>query len=427
MTSSQPTTQPSAIPPAQPSALGFPIILAAQFCSAMADNALLFAVIELLKVQQAPDWATPVAQQCFVAAFIVLAPFVGPFADSLPKGQVMFISNSMKLAGCLGMVVGLHPLAAYALVGVGAAMYSPAKYGILSEYYPPQRLVWANGWMEGLTVAAIISGTILGGALIAPSWMTQIWPSVWQWAAEAGIDTAPEIALLVVTLIYLLAAAINLAVPMLKPDHPPRESGLRVWVADFWVCFWRLWSDPLGQLSLSVTTLFWAVGATLRLVVLVWGTEMLGLAMDRATQLTAFVAIGVAVGSALAGKFVPLASAPKVLRIGVGMGIAIMLLAAVGDWRIGMPALTVVGAMGGFFLVPMNSILQHRGHELMGAGRSIAQQNFNENLGMLLMLGIYALMVKINLSIQTIMVSLGAFVCLLLVLLMRRHASRAAA
>src|SRR5512135_376713 len=185
---------------------GFYTILAAQFFSALADNALLFAAISLLKQVHAPSWATPVLQQAFIISFIFLAPFVGAFADSLPKGRVMFISNSIKMAGCIAMLIGVNPLLAYGLAGFGAAAYSPAKYGILTEYLPPETLVVANSWMEGLTVLAIILGAVLGGVLVNPDFAQPALHLLDAPAFRTGIDTAPEFAIAVIALIYLAAA-----------------------------------------------------------------------------------------------------------------------------------------------------------------------------------------------------------------------------
>src|SRR5690606_9558632 len=181
---------------------GFYIILAAQFFSALADNALLFAAIAMLASLSAPEWQTPVLQQFFVFSYIVLAPFVGPFADALPKGRVMFISNSVKLVGCLAMLLGLHPLYAYGIVGIGAAMYSPAKYGILTEYLPHQKLVLANGWMEGLTVAAIILGAILGGIMVGPAFADRVFSNGDIPGIDLWIDTAPELAVACILMVY---------------------------------------------------------------------------------------------------------------------------------------------------------------------------------------------------------------------------------
>src|SRR5512142_886989 len=220
---------------------GFYTILAAQFFSALADNALLFAAIALLKQVHAPSWATPVLQQAFILSFILLAPFVGAFADSLPKGRVMFISNSIKMAGCIAMLVGVNPLLAYALAGFGAAAYSPAKYGILTEYLPPERLVWANSWMEGLTVAAIILGAVVGGFLITPEFATTFMHDL----HVPPVVTAPEFAIFIIFFIYLVAALFNLYIPQVPVEHKPLKRDPVFLLKDFAHCFMLLWKDPL--------------------------------------------------------------------------------------------------------------------------------------------------------------------------------------
>ncbi|MGA7749858.1 MAG: lysophospholipid transporter LplT, partial [Gallionella sp.] len=305
---------------------GFYIILAAQFFSALADNALLFAAIALLQYLQAPDWYTPVLQQGFIISYIVLSPFVGAFADSLPKGRVMFLSNNIKIIGCIAMLVGVHPLLAYGLVGLGAAIYSPAKYGILTEYLPPEKLVLANSWMEGLTVLAIILGAVLGGLLTSPSIadpMLQWWDVPF---IDTGIDTAPQLAIAIIVAIYLVAALFNLYIPRIAIDHKPLSRNPVFLLGEFWHCFKLLWKDPLGQVSLAVTTLFWGVGATLRLLVLGWAAIALHYDMPRGAALTAWVAVGIAFGAMLAARFVKLEHSVKVLPVGIAMGLMVLMM-----------------------------------------------------------------------------------------------------
>jgi MFS transporter, LPLT family, lysophospholipid transporter len=401
--------------------LGFYIILAAQFFSALADNALLFAAIAMLKELSSPAWHTPVLQQGFIVSYIVLAPFVGAFADSLPKGRVMFISNIIKLVGCIAMLAGLHPLLAYGLVGLGAAAYSPAKYGILTEYLPPGQLVKANSWMEGLTVAAIVLGAVVSGVLISPniaSSMLQLWdvPLI-----DTGIDTAPELAITIITVIYLIAALFNLYIPYVPIEHRPFSRSPLFLTRDFWHCFKLLWKDPLGQVSLAVTTLFWGAGATLRLLVLAWAAIALNYNIGDGAKLTAWVAIGIAIGSVLAAKFVKLENSVKVLPVGIAMGLLVLVMIPITNSTLATVLLIAIGAMGGYFVVPMNALLQHRGHLLMGAGRSIAVQNFNENLSIFAMLGLYAVMEKMEFSIYLIIMVFGLLLAGIMAALYRRH------
>ena len=395
----------------------FYTILFAQFLSALADNALLFAAIGLLLFFSAPEWFSPLLQTVFVIAYIVLAPLVGPFADALPKGRVMLIANTVKFVGCLIMLAGLHPLLAYAIVGVGAAMYSPAKYGILTELLPPEKLVVANSWMEGTTVAAIVLGAIIGGALINPQLAEGILVSL-------GLDSrliAPKFAIVAITSLYLGAAAINLFIPRLPIDHKlPSKSPLYI-LHDFWHSFKLLWRDPLGQVSLAVTTLFWGVGATLRLLIIAWAALNLKYGLDQATQLTAATALGIAIGSILAGKFVRLQRAISVLPAGIILGFVPIALIWVESLIPALLLLLLAGMLAGYFVVPMNALLQHRGHLLMGAGHSIAQQNFNENISILLLTGAYALMVRADWHIHTIIWVFGLFISSVMTAIWLRH------
>jgi len=395
----------------------FYTILLAQFLSALADNALLFAAIGLLVFSSAPEWYSPLLQTVFVIAYIVLAPLVGPFADALPKGRVMLIANTLKFAGCLTMLAGLHPLLAYAIVGIGAAMYSPAKYGILTELLPSEKLVVANSWMEGTTVAAIVLGAIIGGALINPHFAERILTT----AGLSAAVIAPKFAIVVITGLYLSAALVNLFIPRLPIDHKlPNRSPLYI-LHDFGHSFLLLWRDPLGQVSLAVTTLFWGVGATLRLLIIAWAALNLKYGLDQATQLTAASAFGIAIGSILAGKFVRLQRAISVLPAGILLGFVPIALIWVESLIPAVLLLTLAGVLAGYFVVPMNALLQHRGHLLMGAGHSIAQQNFNENISILLLTGAYALMVRADWHIHTIVLVFGLFISIVMATVWLRH------
>jgi len=388
-------------------ALGFYIILAAQFFSALADNALLFAAIALLEELHAPNWHTPLLQDAFVVSYVVLAPFVGAFADSMPKGRVMFISNGFKILGCLAMLFGVNPLLAYGIVGFGAAAYSPAKYGILTEYLPPRQLVAANSWMEGLTVAAIIFGTVLGGVLINPHVagpLLDLWDVPY---IDTGIDTPPKLAMAIVGLIYVVAAVFNLYIPRVAVDHKPLSRDPLFLLKDFVHCFRLLWKDPLGQVSLAVTTLFWGAGRTLQLLILAWAAYALHYSKSEGANLTATVAVGIAIGAVLAARFVKLENAVKVLPMGIAMGVLVLALIPVTSTTLAVALLLAIGGMAGYFVVPMNALLQHRGHLLMGAGSSIAVQNFNENLSIFLMLLLYSGMEMLELNMYVIVTIFG--------------------
>ncbi|MFN3716300.1 MAG: lysophospholipid transporter LplT [Thiobacillus sp.] len=396
---------------------GFYVILLAQFLSALADNALLFAAIGLLIFLAAPEWHSPLLQTVFVIAYIVLAPLVGPFADALPKGRVMFIANTVKFIGCMAMLFGLGPLWAYALVGVGAAMYSPAKYGILTELLPPEKLVVANSWVEGATVAAIVLGAIIGGALINPLLAESILASL----GMAGLLIAPKFAIVAITSLYFAAAFVNLFIPRLPIDHRLPSKSPQYILHDFWHSFALLWRDPLGQVSLAVTTLFWGVGATLRLLIIAWAALNLNYGLDQATQLTAATAFGIAIGSILAGQFVQLKNAVSVLPAGIVLGFVPIALIWVESLWPAILLLTLAGVLAGYFVVPMNALLQHRGHLLMGAGHSIAQQNFNENISILVLSGAYALMVRSDWHIHTIIWVFGLFISTVMTAIWLKH------
>ena len=399
---------------------GFFIIMAAQFFSSLADNALLVAAIATLALLDSPAWLTPMLKLFFTISYVALAPFVGAFADALPKGKVMFISNTVKVVGCSMMLFGVHPLIAYGVVGLGAAAYSPAKYGILTEYLPHHKLVVANGWIEGLTVGSIILGTLLGGALISKAVSSKLLqfdlPQI-----ETSIDTAPEIAITLIILLYIIAAIFNLYVPRTGVDHKPARKNPIYLITDFAHCLRLLWADKLGQISLATTTLFWGAGATLQFIVLKWAEVALGYTLSEATIMQGITAVGIGVGAVVAAKFVPLHRAVNVLPVGIAMGVITISMIFVRDVYAAMFIMIVIGALAGFFVVPMNALLQHRGHILMGAGHSIAVQNFNENLSILFMLGVYSLLIKFNFSIYTVIVLFGLVVAVTMTLVRERH------
>lgn len=399
---------------------GFYIIMAAQFFSALADNALLIAAIAILRDMHAPDSYAPLLKTSFTLSYVVLAAFVGAFADSMPKGKVMFISNGIKVFGCMLMFLDAHPLVAYAVVGLGAAAYSPAKYGILTELLPPRLLVAANGWIEGLTVLAIILGTALGGMLIKPdiarSLLSFDFPFI-----DTGIDTVAEMNLMVIGGLYLIAALFNLYVPNTGVSHHVLKRNPLYLLHDFNHCLRLLWRDKLGQISLAVTTLFWGAGATLQFIVLDWAAQALSLDLSKASLLQGVVAVGVAVGAVLAAKTISLRKSVKVIPLGAAMGVVVIAMIFVRDIRIAVILLILIGGLSGFFVVPMNALLQHRGHVLMGAGHSIAVQNFNENLSILIMTGVYAIMVMVHFPMHIIITIFALCIIGIMILIQQHH------
>ncbi|TFW28684.1 lysophospholipid transporter LplT [Massilia horti] len=395
---------------------GFYTIMAAQFFSSLADNALIIVAIDLLISMKAPESLKPLLKLTFVLFYVLLAAFVGAFADSLPKGRVMFIANAVKVIGCGLIFVGVHPLAANAIVGFGAAIYSPAKYGILTELLPPEKLVVANGWIEGLTVLSIILGMVLGGALVSPAGGAFLLGF-----GVPLLHTSNEASLAVVVAIYALAALFNLRIPDTGARYQRQERNPLRLIADFSNCSTILWKDKLGQISLAVTTLFWGAGATLQFIVLKWAERSLGMPLDKATSLIGVVALGVALGAAASARIVPLKRSLSVIPLGIIMGLVVASMSLVHSVAVAYVLLTLIGALSGFFVVPMNALLQHRGHVLMSAGHSIAVQNFNENLSILTMLAAYAVLITLNVDVNVIVVVFGLSLAGVMYLIQRRH------
>jgi MFS transporter, LPLT family, lysophospholipid transporter len=412
---------------------GFYTIMAAQFFSSLADNALLIAAIAMLVQLDGPPWLTPLLKFFFTVSYVVLAFLVGAFADSMPKGRVMFVTNTVKVVGC-GLIlfneflrIGNMPaywlvLLAYAVVGLGAAAYSPAKYGILTELLPPEQLVMANGWIEGLTVASIVLGTLMGGMLIGPRISGTLllfdFPLI-----DTNVNTAPEAAVVVIAFMYVIAALFNLAIPDTGARYSHQERNPWRLLTDFSNCFVTLWRDKLGQISLATTTLFWGAGATLQFIVLKWAEKSLNLPLSQGAVLQGVSALGIAIGAVLAARYVPLKRAVKTLPVGVMMGFVVMLMVFVKWMPLVYVLLVVVGAMAGFFVVPMNALLQHRGHVLMSAGHSIAVQNFNENVSILVMLALYSMMLRYDLHIHFVVVMFGLFVSATMYFVMQWNAA----
>jgi len=399
---------------------GFYTIMAAQFFSSLADNALLIAAIKLLHELKEPEWMTPALQQSFVVSYVVLAPLVGAFADSMPKGRVMLITNTIKIFGCLLMLTTIHPLLAYAVVGFGAAAYSPAKYGILTELLPARQLVVANGWIEGTTVGSIILGVLLGGALVSQKVSTALLgfdlPVI-----NTGIDTPPEAAICIIVFFYAVAALFNWYIPDTGVDHRVPSKNPLYLIREFSHCVVLLWRDKLGQISLATTTLFWGAGATLKFIVLAWAAKQLGFDLSQASYLQGVVAVGIALGAVVAARYIRLRNAVNVLPIGVAMGLIVITMIFVTSLPVAIALMVAIGACAGFFVVPMNALLQHRGHVLMGAGHSIAVQNFNENIGILVMVGLYAFMIREGISVNRAIVLFGVFMSGAMLLVLWRH------
>lgn len=412
---------------------GFSKIMSAQFFSSLADNALFVVAVEMLRTGGAHPWQSAALVPMFALFYVLLAPFVGAFADAYPKGRVMFMSNAIKVVGCVMMMYGSHPLLSYALVGLGAAVYSPAKYGILTELLPPSLLVKANGWMEGLTITSIILGVVLGGVLVSES--LYLWMLDWHLPGFSMLlHDRIQMALGLIVLVYGLAAAINVFIPRTNvPTRPMWRNKnlgplgcLQVLTRDFWRSNRRLWRDRLGQISLATTTLFWGASGNLRYLVLAWSAAVLGLGTSQSSALLGVVAIGTAIGAVVSAMRIRLDQATRVLPLGILMGVVVVVMHWVNHIVLVVPILVFVGFLGGYLVVPMNALLQHRGHSLMGAGRSIAVQNFNEQLCIVLLGLLYVLATTLGLSARGAMTSFGIMVMavMLLIAFWNRHNMR---
>ena len=400
---------------------GFYTIMAAQFFSSLADNALFVAAVELIKASGGAEWQRAALVPMFALFYVVLAPFVGAFADSRPKGDVMFVSNAIKVAGCLMMLFGSHPLLSYAIVGLGAAAYSPAKYGILTELLPASQLVKANGWIEGLTIASIILGVLLGGQLVGAT-ISSSMLSLDLPLLTTGIDTPAESAISFLIFVYILAAWFNTRIPLTGVAMRPMPGNKLALLPDFWRCNTALWQDKLGQISLSTTTLFWGVSGNLRYIVLAWSAAALGYSTTQASSLVGVVAIGTAVGAVLASMRMRLDQATSLMPLGIGMGLLVILMNFIDNVWVAAPFLILLGGLGGFLVVPMNALLQHRGHNLMGAGRSIAVQNFNEQTCILVLGGCYSLSTALGVSAFGAITAFGVVVAGFMWIIQRWHA-----
>ncbi len=396
----------------------FLLLLAAQFMSALADNALLIVTMALLQQRAMPDWLAPMLKVAFIAAYVLLAPFVGPLADAFCKARLMAWMNAVKIVGVLALIAGVHPVIAFLVVGLGAAAYAPAKYGLATELVRSDQLVSANAWIETAAVCAVLLGTGLGGFLVSP-WLLNH-------ASHVVFDKFDPVlpSLLILLGVYLLAGALNLGVPDSGVRHAVGSLRPGAMLRDFGRSNRRLWRDPDGGLSLAVTTIFWGVGATLQFAVLRWARECMHLSLDRAAFVQAAVAVGVIAGAVAAGRWVPLVHAKKMLLAGVLFGVLMIAVPFVTQLNLAVAVLVVVGAVGGLMVVPLNALLQDRGNALLSAGRSIAVQGGNENASVLVCLGVYSGLVAVDVPLPALMVGLGVCVALALAAMMLRQRSR---
>ncbi|EOJ9647311.1 MULTISPECIES: lysophospholipid transporter LplT [Enterobacter] len=366
---------------------GMMAVIAAQFLSAFGDNALLFATLALLKAEFYPDWSQPILQMVFVGAYIIFAPFVGQVADSFPKGRVMMFANGLKLLGAASICFGFNPFIGYTLVGIGAAAYSPAKYGILGELTTGDKLVKANGLMESSTIAAILIGSVAGGVL-----------ADWHVLAALGVCAV----------VYGGAVVANLFIPKLPAARPGQSWRFKPMTGSFFTACRVLWRNGETRFSLMGTSMFWGAGVTLRFLLVLWVPVALGIT-DNATPtyLNAMVAIGIVVGAGAAAKLVTLETVARCMPAGILIGVVVLIFSLQHALLPAYALLILIGILGGFFVVPLNALLQERGKQTVGAGNAIAVQNLGENLAMLLMLGLYSLAVKVGVPVVGIGVGFG--------------------
>ena len=388
----------------------FYLLLVIQFVSTLADNAFLIVTIARVIELAAADWVIPVLKLSFTLFYVLLAPFVGPLADAFPKGRVMLMANLIKMCAVILLLAGMDPTLAIGLAGVGAAIYAPAKYGLITEYLPPESLVKANGFFEGATVCAVIIGTALGGFLISP--LMSFFNVSTELFVLSSTSTLLTPGMLAILGLNILASLLSFGMADSGARYPvqPFQSGVLI------KCFFKenriLWRDPLGGLSMAVTTLLWGVGATLQLIVLRWAHELLGLSLTQATYLQVVTAVGVVLGAILASRRMTLAKTSGLLPMGMVLGVLISAMLLVKTIVLACVLLVLVGCVAGYFVVPMNALLQHRGCSLLTAGRSIAVQGFNENAGMLLMLGIYAMAVSTQASLDSLIMCFSLLIVL---------------
>ncbi len=368
-------------------------VLVAQFLTAFADNAVLFTAITMVMVDSSVgSWYIPALQAAFLLAFVVLGPWVGRYADAYSKPKVMLLANVIKGSGVALLIAGLEPLLAFIIIGTGAALYSPAKYGILPELVDAQVLVKANGWIEGSTIIAILSGTLVGAAL-----------------SEYSINFS-----LFLVMLFYIASAVVAKLVVHSYVVGRREGAV---LKGFFMQMKRLLRTPRARFSTLGVSLFWSAATVLRLLLVAWAPVVL--LMTSTTDialLTMFVAFGIAVGAVLVPRLIPMAYLRRARLAAYGMGMVIIVLSMVGDAWLARLALFMAGVCGGLFVVPINAALQEIGHKTIGSGGAVAIQNFFENFAMLLASGTYALIAGAGVDPVATMIWLGVLVVILTVL-----------
>ena len=398
-------------------------LISAQFVSGLADNALLLVAIALHLEQGGAGWWIPLIKFSFTAFYVLTAPVAGVLSDRWPKPRVMLVANGIKALGCLCMLLGMPVIPAMMVVGLGAALYSPAKYGLITELVPSTHLVRANSWIEISTVGAAVLGIVMGGFLISEAFTAGGLTLVLRTVLHSDSPLCGSLGFTVFC--YGAALVINLWITGPRITYPRMLASPRALLYQTLQHQRRMWTDTEAGMSLGVTTLFWGVSATMQLLVLQWSQTHLGMSLDRAAYLQGAVALGVVVGAGLAARWVSLSGAWRVLPMGLVLGLFLPCMNWVHHPGIAMALMVVVGACGGFFVVPMNALLQHRGCHLLTAGQSIAIQNFNENLSVMAMMLAYSALMALELPFSIITSVLGAWISVgMLVIAWRYHARR---
>jgi len=400
---------------------GFFYLISAQFASGLADNALLILGIAFLSEQGYPGWWAPLLKFSFTLSYVFLAPLMGPLADAFSKAKLMACMNALKVVGVAFIFTSFHPMLAFAIAGMAASAYAPAKYGLVTETVPSEQLVKANGWLEVTVVMAVILGTACGGLLVASKsfvWMSSLNLSFIE-LLGLGLETQYAGPLLSLVVIYSIAGLLNFGIPSVNIQYVQQSMKPIALFKNFIQSNRILWQDPVGKLSLAVTTLFWGIGAVVQFAVLLWAKEALNMPLEQASLLQAVVAFGVIFGAGVAGHYVALQNAYKVLPLGLWLGLSLPALAFSTSLWIAIPLMLITGFAGGMLMVPMNAVLQNRGYILLTAGRSIAVQGFNENASVMVMLGVYSGLLALELPLQWVMVIMGSVMTLGMLYLMR--------
>ena len=400
---------------------GFFYLISAQFASGLADNALLILGIAFLHEQGYPGWWAPLLKFSFTLSYVFLAPLMGPLADAFSKAKLMACMNALKVVGVAFIFTSFHPMLAFAIAGMAASAYAPAKYGLVTETVPAEQLVKANGWLEVTVVMAVILGTACGGLLVASksfAWMSTLNLSFIE-LLGLSLETQYAGPLLSLIVIYSIAGLLNFGIPSVNIRYVQQSMKPIALFKNFIQSNRILWQDPVGKLSLAVTTLFWGIGAVVQFAVLLWAKEALNMPLEQASLLQAVVAFGVIFGAGMAGHYVALQNAYKVLPLGLWLGLSLPALAFSTSLWIAIPLMLITGFAGGMLMVPMNALLQNRGYTLLTAGRSIAVQGFNENASVMIMLGVYSGLLALELPLQWVMVMMGTVMTLGMIYLMR--------